>query len=37
MLTIDEKELRKIRDDIYSDPQKYELLFTKIEPIDWGM
>lgn len=35
-LTIDKKELLKIQDDIYSNPQKYEAMFTKQERIDWG-
>ena len=36
MLTIDKNELLKIQDDIYQNPQKYEAIFTKQEPIDWG-
>ena len=37
MLTIDKNELLKIQEDIYANPQKYEAMFTKQEPIDWGM
>lgn len=36
MLTIDKEELLKLQDDIYSNPQKYEAIFSEKEPIDWG-
>ena len=37
MLTVDKEELLKIQEDIYANPGKYQAMFTKQEPIDWGM
>ena len=36
MLTVDKNELLKIQDDVYANPQKYESMFTAVEPYDWG-
>ena len=36
MLTVDKKELLKLQDDIYANPQKYEEIFSKQDHIDWG-
>ena len=36
MLTVDKKELLKLQEDVYANPQKYEEIFNKQDHIDWG-
>ena len=37
MLTVDKEELKRIQDDIFANPGKYQAMFTKREPTDWGL